>query len=174
MPQTLTTNAAATALARVDDLLDLSSIRFKVANPEDGEPPSVEQLDLMETEYRRFLALRLAHPDSEIVPCKLVDEVWHRHILDTRAYAERPDLRRVHASLPVLRDARPGRRAGPARRLCRHARPLPRGLRRAAAGHVDLATRTPALPHPVPAHAVPLDANTVQRQEANSQWQVQI
>jgi hypothetical protein len=88
MPQTLTTNAAVEALARVHDLLDLSSIRFKLANPEEGTPPSFEQLDLMEMEYRRFVALRLAHPDSEIVPCKLVDEMWHRHILDTRAYAE--------------------------------------------------------------------------------------
>jgi hypothetical protein len=40
----------------------------------------------MEIEYRRFLALHLAYPGADIVPCKLVDQIWHQHILDTRAY----------------------------------------------------------------------------------------
>ena len=35
--------------------------------------------------YRRFLALHLAFPDMDVVPCKLVDEMWHRHILDPAA-----------------------------------------------------------------------------------------
>ena len=76
------------ALARIDELFDLSNIRFKLANPEDGMAPSDAELAAMETEYRKFIALRIAHPDDEIVPCKLVDAMWHRHILDTRAYAE--------------------------------------------------------------------------------------
>lgn len=78
---------AADALDRLGESLDLSNIRFKLANPEEGEPPTDAQLDTMETEYRKFLALRLAHPGAAIVPCKLVDEMWHRHILDTQAYA---------------------------------------------------------------------------------------
>ena len=41
----------------------------------------------MEREYRRFLALHLAFPGEDIVPCQLVGEMWHQHILDTRAYA---------------------------------------------------------------------------------------
>jgi hypothetical protein len=87
--QTVTTpHPAIHALARIDEFLELAKIRFKLANPEDGVPPSKAVLDEMEAEYRKFLALRLAHPDDEIVPCKLVDEMWHRHILDTRAYAE--------------------------------------------------------------------------------------
>jgi hypothetical protein len=45
-----------------------------------------EQLDLMEAEYRKFLALHISHPDAAIVPCKIVDEMWHQHILDTAAY----------------------------------------------------------------------------------------
>lgn len=84
----LTAPPAVEALSRIDEMLDLSSIRFKLANPEDGSPPGEAELDAMESEYRRFLALRLAHPGEEIVPCKLVDEMWHRHILDTQAYAE--------------------------------------------------------------------------------------
>ena len=55
---------------------------------EEGSAPTIRELDLMEQEYRRFLALHLAFPESDIVPCKLVDEFWHRHILDTAAYRE--------------------------------------------------------------------------------------
>jgi hypothetical protein len=40
----------------------------------------------MEGEYRKFLALHLLYPDADIVPCKIVDDMWHRHILDTAAY----------------------------------------------------------------------------------------
>ncbi len=76
------------ALAVLEERLDLSGLRFKLAHPEDVVPPSQERVDLMEAEYRKFLALRLAYPDADIVPCKLVDEMWHCHILDTRAYAD--------------------------------------------------------------------------------------
>lgn len=85
---TATASPAAVALERLNCQLDLSAIRFKLTNPEDGAAPTLEQLDVTETEYRKFLALRIAYPEADIVPCKLVDEMWHRHILDTRAYAE--------------------------------------------------------------------------------------
>jgi hypothetical protein len=87
MTMTNTFAPPAAALERIGSLLDLSNIRFKLANPEEGTPPSEHELNVMEAEYRKFLALRLAHPEAVIVPCKLVDEMWHRHILDTRAYA---------------------------------------------------------------------------------------
>jgi len=61
---------------------------MKLADREEGQGLSNDELDLMETEYRRFLALHLLHPEADIVPCKLVDEMWHRHILDTAAYRE--------------------------------------------------------------------------------------
>ena len=86
-------NPAVAALDRIGELLDLQNIRFKLANPEEGTAPSAERLDTMEAEYRRFLALRLAHPEADVVPCKLVDEMWHRHILDTQAYAA--DCKRI-------------------------------------------------------------------------------
>jgi hypothetical protein len=76
------------ALARLDELLDLSNIRMKLADPEEGVGLAEHELDVMEQEYRRFLALHLAFPDMDVVPCKLVDEMWHRHILDTAAYRE--------------------------------------------------------------------------------------
>jgi hypothetical protein len=76
------------ALDRLNMLLDLSGIRNKLADPEEGKGYSAKQLSLREGEYRKFLALHLAFPEDEIVPCKIVDEFWHQHILDTRAYHE--------------------------------------------------------------------------------------
>lgn len=90
---TATATPAYQTLEHLDDQLDLSGIRFKLANPEDGPAPEPGQVDLMEAEYRRFLTLHLVYPGEAIVPCKLVDEMWHRHILDTRAYAE--DCQRI-------------------------------------------------------------------------------
>lgn len=51
-----------------------------------GKGYDAAQLDLREAEYRKFLALHLAYPDMDVVPCKIVDEMWHQHILDTAAY----------------------------------------------------------------------------------------
>jgi hypothetical protein len=76
------------ALERLKDSLDLSNIRLKLADSEEGKGYSTEHLDLMEAEYRKFLAMQLAFPGTEIVPCELVDEMWHQHILDTQAYHE--------------------------------------------------------------------------------------
>jgi hypothetical protein len=80
------------ALDRLSEILDLTAIRRKLADPEEGKGFGEEHLDLLETEYRRFLALRLAYPEASIVPCKLVDEMWHQHILDTIAYREDCDV----------------------------------------------------------------------------------
>jgi hypothetical protein len=89
MTQTLM--AAADALLTID--LDLSMVLDKLAHPEDGEGWSAEQLDLAQREYLKFLALCRAYPEEAVVPCKLVDELWHAHILDTRAY--RDDCQRI-------------------------------------------------------------------------------
>jgi hypothetical protein len=76
------------ALDRLAEVLDLSNIHMKLADRKEGKGYSPDHLELMEQEYRRFLAMHLAHPDAEIVPCKLVDEMWHAHILDTIAYRD--------------------------------------------------------------------------------------
>lgn len=87
---TVTLVPATPAVAFLDIIdIDVSMIRLKLTNPEDGEAGwSDEKLDLAQQEYFRFLALCLAYPDEAIVPCRLVDEFWHAHILDTRAYRE--------------------------------------------------------------------------------------
>ena len=68
--------------------LDLVRIMWKMADPEEGKGFTPQRLAQAEMDYRRFLHLHLQYPGLEIVPTKLIDEVWHQHILDTRAYAK--------------------------------------------------------------------------------------
>ena len=93
MTLTLQTRPARDLLNSID--FDLAGVRRKLAHPEEGEgePWSPEKLDLAEQEYRRFMALCRAYPEEAIVPCQLVDQFWHQHILDTAAY--RDDCDRV-------------------------------------------------------------------------------
>lgn len=76
------------ALARLDGLLDLTNVRMRLADSEEGKGYGDERLDLLESEYRKFLALHMVYPEMDVVPCKIVDEMWHQHILDTAAYRE--------------------------------------------------------------------------------------
>lgn len=73
-----------------DDLksLDLSMIAMKLQDAEDGLSWSGSLCERVELEYRRFLALTRQYPDKGMVPSTVVDQFWHGHILDTRAYAE--------------------------------------------------------------------------------------
>ena len=68
--------------------LDLGPVRFKLGQK--GSPVSWtdEQAKMVEGEYRRFLTLRVRHPDMPIVPDATVDVFWHQHILDTQKYAD--------------------------------------------------------------------------------------
>ena len=68
------------ALARLESLLDLSMVRMKLADPEEGKGYSARELDLREREYRKFPALHLSFPEMTVVPCQMVDEFWHQHI----------------------------------------------------------------------------------------------
>src|SRR4051794_17902515 len=86
MPTATTTLTGTEALERVGAVVDLSGVRAKLSDTEEGPGHDIGTLDLMEAEYRRFLALHLMHSDEPIVPCKLADEMWHQHILDTAAY----------------------------------------------------------------------------------------
>jgi hypothetical protein len=85
------TISAANALAEIEAALDLSQIRRKLAAHSAAYSP--RQLDTMEGEYQKFLALHRANPDAKIVPCETVDTIWHQHILDTIAY--RRDCERI-------------------------------------------------------------------------------
>jgi hypothetical protein len=84
-------SSAADILPSID--VNLTMVCHKLAHPEDGEGWPAQKLDTAVGEYLKFMALCKAYPHEVVVPCKLVDELWHAHILDTRAY--RIDCERI-------------------------------------------------------------------------------
>ena len=56
------------ALAETKDIVDLAGVRRKLMDAEEEEGLFRDTVDLMEAEYRKFLALHLAHPGTDIVP----------------------------------------------------------------------------------------------------------
>jgi hypothetical protein len=85
---TIDTPTQLEAQTRLDRCLDLGNVKMKLADTDEGPGLGADYIDVMEQEYRKFLALQLMYPDADVVPCKIVDEMWHRHILDTAAYRE--------------------------------------------------------------------------------------
>jgi hypothetical protein len=66
--------------------IDLEMVKMKLRDHEEGQGWSFEQCDSAEIEYKRFLHLNLKYKKAAIVPNKIMDTMWHYHILDTRAY----------------------------------------------------------------------------------------
>lgn len=65
--------------------IDLEMVKMKLRKPEEGENWTPEQCDSAEIEYKRYLHLCMVFGKG-IVPNKIMDKMWHYHILDTRAY----------------------------------------------------------------------------------------
>ncbi len=72
------------ALGRVAEL-DFSMLKRKLMEEKGW---TAEYCSEVEGLYRKFLALNIRYPDRKICPTGPIDEFWHAHILDTRAYAE--------------------------------------------------------------------------------------
>ena len=70
------------AMAHVAEL-DFTMLKNKLALKKEW---SAELIDEAEQLYRQFLALRMVYPKRKISPTTTIDEFWHAHILDTRAY----------------------------------------------------------------------------------------
>lgn len=68
--------------------IDLTMIKRKLQDVEEGQGWTNEQCDSAEKDYVEFLALKRAYPEKEIVPTKTMDLFWHQHILDTAKYYE--------------------------------------------------------------------------------------
>jgi hypothetical protein len=79
---TVTGTEVETALARVETL-DFTMLKHKLGEEKGWSP---EHQSEVENLYRRFLALNMVYADRKICPTGPVDEFWHAHILDTRAY----------------------------------------------------------------------------------------
>lgn len=73
--------------------LDLTPIAFKLSGCKEGHCWSPEKTNHGLEQYRHWLALVAMYPDRQIIPTKVIDEVWHLHILDTSKYME--DMERV-------------------------------------------------------------------------------
>lgn len=74
------------------DHVDFTMIKLKLQDTEEGKGWSEEQCEEAEKEYKKFLALKRTYPNKDIVPNHMVDEFWHRHILDTAKYVEDCEL----------------------------------------------------------------------------------
>ena len=68
--------------------VDLEMVKMKLAEPKEGIGWNAEQCADAEIEYKRYLTLcrKFPHPHYAVVPNKIMDTMWHYHILDTRAY----------------------------------------------------------------------------------------
>jgi len=75
-----------TAIGKIDGL-DLSGVRSKITGSE-GLRWTQARTSQAELDYRRFLKLQALYPNERVSPTKLIDDFWHYHILDTRAYAK--------------------------------------------------------------------------------------
>lgn len=64
---------------------DLEMVKLKLREKTEGEAWTVAQCEAAEIEYKRYLQLCLIYGKG-IVPNKIMDTMWHYHILDTRAY----------------------------------------------------------------------------------------
>ena len=67
--------------------LDLEPIKVKLMHVESGEGWSLDKVNAVEFEYRRFLYLMKTFPNEQTAPLMDVDIFWHYHILDTMKYA---------------------------------------------------------------------------------------
>jgi hypothetical protein len=70
------------------DEIDFTMIKLKLQDSEEGRGWTKEKSNEAEIEYKRFLALKRAYPEKDIVPHRDIDVFWHQHILDTAKYAE--------------------------------------------------------------------------------------
>lgn len=66
--------------------IDLEMVKMKLRDPEEGLGWTYEQCDKAEVEYKRYLHLTKKFPTASLVPHSIMDDMWHQHILDTRAY----------------------------------------------------------------------------------------
>jgi hypothetical protein len=73
-----------------DELLSLDLSRFvgKLTKNHAKYFPNSTVAENGIAEYKKFLVLIKNHPKASLTPSYIIDEVWHSHILDTKAYAK--------------------------------------------------------------------------------------
>jgi Glycine-rich domain-containing protein-like len=69
--------------------LDLQTVARKLMSKSDGRGWTFQQTEVAIARYKMFLHLQFLFPNTQLVPTKEIDEVWHAHILtDTRRYID--------------------------------------------------------------------------------------
>lgn len=63
--------------------LDFTMLKRKLLAEGEWSAESIAQAEQL---YRKYLALLIVYPDEKLGPSRLIDDFWHAHILDTRAY----------------------------------------------------------------------------------------
>ncbi|MUG94105.1 hypothetical protein F7734_17585 [Scytonema sp. UIC 10036] len=61
--------------------LDLQPVAKKLMCCDRGHGWTAQQTELAISLYKMFLCLHFLFPDTELIPTKEIDEVWHTHIL---------------------------------------------------------------------------------------------
>lgn len=79
-------NAVEKALSLINSI-DLSMVKAKLMDEEEGQGWTEDYANYAEKRYRRYLCMIHLNSDGPCVPTKDIDLFWHQHILDTRAYA---------------------------------------------------------------------------------------
>jgi hypothetical protein len=68
--------------------LDFTMVKRKLMDEEEGQGWDEEYTNHVEQRYKRFLCMLIVNDGHSVVPTKNIDQFWHQHILDTRAYAK--------------------------------------------------------------------------------------
>ena len=66
--------------------LDLSRFQNKLHEEYPDNGWDGDKFHIAVSEYKRFLELKILYPMTRLSPTRLMDEIWHSHILDTRQY----------------------------------------------------------------------------------------
>ena len=64
-------------------LLDFTALKRKIETTEGWSADAVAEGEKL---YRNYLSLAMVYPHKSLSPSLAIDEFWHAHILDTRAY----------------------------------------------------------------------------------------
>lgn len=70
-------------LCNAFETLDLQPIMNRVRTTHNLDDNTTARAEML---YRQFLQLHKKHPDAKLIPSRLVDVVWHEHLLDSQKY----------------------------------------------------------------------------------------
>lgn len=67
---------------------DLTRETLLLVSPDRSFNYDSEHVSEMEREYRKFMFLRIMHPEEKLPMSQEVDDFWHAHVMHTRCYQD--------------------------------------------------------------------------------------